>query len=245
MKSYQLKFPFAFLLAFSLLSSGCASSQSILDRAKKAAGIGGGGVTESEAGGGIKEALNQGVSTAVNFLNKKDGFFGNELYKVLLPPEAQKMEKTLRGLGLNKMVDDAILQINRGAEDAVGFATPIFVNAIKQMTVTDALKLVSSSSKSSITDYFKEKTSVQLKAAFQPVIDTSLQKTNATKYYGDVVTKYNSLPTTMKKMNPDLAGYVADKAIAALFDRIAVEEKNIRENPAARTTELLKKVFGK
>lgn len=241
----MLRFPVLFFFVSFQLIAGCSSSQSILDRAKKAAGIGGGNVTEAEAGSGIKEALNQGVSTAVSFLNKKDGFFGNQLYKVLLPPEAQKMEKTLRGLGLGKMVDDAILQINRGAEDAVGHATPIFVNAIKQMTVTDALKLVSSSSKSSITDFFKEKTSVALKAAFQPVIDSSLQKTDATKYYGDVVNKYNGLPTTMKKMNPDLAGYVTDKAIAALFDRIAVEEKNIRENPAARTSDLLKKVFGK
>jgi len=242
MKSF-LRFPSLILLISFQMIAGCSSSQTLLDKAKKAAGIGG-GLTEAEAGGGIKEALNQGVSTAVGFLNKKDGFFGNEIYKVLMPPEAQKVERTLRSIGLGKMVDDAILQINRGAEDAVGYATPIFVNAIKQMTITDALNLVRSSSKSSITDYFKEKTSASLKAAFQPVIDSSLQKTNATKYYGDVVNKYNSLPTTLNKVNPDLSGYVADKAIAALFDRISVEEKNIRENPAARTSELLKKVFG-
>ncbi|MBI1341957.1 MAG: DUF4197 family protein [Terrimonas sp.] len=230
-----------FLLSFFIISS--ANSQSILDRAKKALGKGNSSVSEEEAGGGIKEALNKGISSAVGFLNKKDGFFGNELYKVLLPPEAQKMEKTLRNIGMGKMVDDAILQINRGAEDAVGFATPIFVNAIKEMTITDALKLVSGGN-NSITEYFKSKTSASLTNAFKPVIDSSLEKTNATKYYGDVVNKYNSLPTTMKKANPDLSGYVTEKAVAALFDRIAVEEKNIRENPAARTSDLLKKVFG-
>jgi len=235
------------LLAISLLflfSASLASSQSLLDKAKKALGKNSGSsVTEEEAGGGIKEALNKGISSAVGFLNKKDGFFGNELYKVLLPPEAQKMEKTLRSIGLGKMVDDAILQINRGAEDAVGKATPIFVDAIKKMTITDALKLVSGN-QTAITDYFRSKTTASLTEAFKPVIDSSLEKTNATRYYGDAVSKYNGLPTTRQKMNPDLSGYVTDKAIAALFDRIAVEEKNIRENPAARTSDLLKKVFG-
>jgi len=140
------------------------------------------------------------------------------------------------------MCDDAILAINRGAEDAVGFATPIFVDAIKQMTVTDALKLVTGG-KNSITDFFREKTSAKLKEAFMPVIQKSLEKTNATKYYGDAVDRYNKVPL-VKKMNPDLASYVADRTLFALFDRIAVEEANIRSNPAARTSDLLKKVFG-
>ena len=159
-----------------------------------------------------------------------------------MPPDAKKMEKTLRDLGMGKMCDDAILAINRGAEDAVGFATPIFVDAIKQMTVTDALKLVTGG-KNSITEFFRSKTSAKLKAAFMPVIDSSLKKTNATKYYGDAVTRYNKVPL-VKKMNPDLSDYVADRTLFALFDRIAVEEANIRSNPAARTSDLLKKVFG-
>jgi Protein of unknown function (DUF4197) len=228
--------------AFSSLFT-VAHSQSILDKAKNAISKKTGGVSEEEAGGGIKEALSKGISSAVGFLNKKDGFLGNEIYKVLLPPEAQKMEKTLRSIGMGKMVDDAIVQINRGAEDAAGFATPIFVDAIKQMTITDALKLIKGE-KNAVTEYFKSKTTAKLKLAFKPVIDSSLQKTNATKYYGDVVTKYNSLPTTIKKANPDLSDYVTEKAIFALFDRIAIEEANIRQNPAARTSELLKKVFG-
>jgi len=231
------------LLVFIAISFATISnSQSILDKAKKTFGKSSSNVTEEEAGFGVKEALNNGISSAVAFLNKPDAFFKSELYKVLLPPDAKKMEKTLRDIGMGKMCDDAIEAINRGAEDAVGFAAPIFVDAIKQMTVTDALKLVTGG-KNSITEFFREKTSAKLKAAFMPVIDKSLEKTNATKYYGDAVNRYNKVPFA-KKMNPDLSDYVAERTLFALFDRIAVEEANIRSNPAARTSDLLKKVFG-
>ena len=230
-----------FLILLSVSLAATVNSQSILDKVKKKLNTNS-GLTEEEAGRGVKEALNNGIGSAVSFLNKPDAFFKSELYKVLLPPDAKKMEKTLRDLGMGKMCDDAILAINRGAEDAVGFATPIFVDAIKQMTVTDALKLVTGG-KNSITEFFRSKTSEKLKAAFMPVIDSSLKKTNATKYYGDAVTRYNKVPL-VKKMNPDLSDYVADRTLFALFDRIAVEEANIRSNPAARTSDLLKKVFG-
>jgi hypothetical protein len=230
---------YSLLLAVTLFVS--ASAQSILQKAKNTIS-GNTQPTEAEAGGGIKEALNKGISSAVSHLNKPDAFFKSEIYKVLFPPEAQKMEKTLRDMGMGKMADDAIEAINRGAEDAVGFAAPIFVDAIKQMTITDALKLVSGG-KNSITEYFRSKTSAKLKEAFIPVINSSLEKTNATKYYGDAVTRYNKVPF-VKKINPDLADHVADKTLFALFDRIGVEEANIRNNPAARTSELLKKVFG-
>lgn len=229
-----------FLLAAVLVVN--SEAQSIFDKAKKTFSKNNSNVTEEEAGFGVKEALNNGISSAVSFLNKPDAFFKNDLYKVLLPPEAKKMEKTLRDIGMGKMADDAIEAINRGAEDAVGYATPIFVDAIKQMTVTDALKLVSGG-KNSITEFFRSKTSAKLKEAFMPVIDKSLEKTNATKYYGDAVNQYNKVPL-VKKMNPDLADHVAEKTLFALFDRIAVEEVNIRSNPAARTSDLLKKVFG-
>lgn len=231
---------YIFILAFALTAP--AYAQSIFDKAKQTVTGKNNQVTEAEAGSGVKEALNNGISSAVSFLNKPDAFFKSELYKVLLPPDAKKMEKTLRDIGMGKMADDAILAINRGAEDAVGFAAPIFVDAIKQMTVTDALKLITGG-KNSITEFFKSKTSAKLKEAFRPVIDSSLEKTNATKYYGDAVTRYNKVPL-VKKMNPDLADYVAERTLFALFDRIAVEEANIRSNPAARTSDLLKKVFG-
>ncbi|NSL89152.1 DUF4197 domain-containing protein [Chitinophaga solisilvae] len=200
-------------------------------------------VTEGEAGSAIKEALMKGVSAGISKLNKTDGFFGNEIYKLLLPPDAVKIGNTLRSLGFGKQVDDAILQINRSAEKAVGFAAPIFVNAIKQMTLTDALNLVRGGNNSA-TEFFKSKTTDQLKAAFSPVVKNSLDSTSATRYYSDIVTTYNKLPTTFNKVNPDLQDYVTTMAVNALFDQIGKEEAAIRANPAARTTDLLKKVFG-
>jgi hypothetical protein len=203
----------------------------------------GSGLTQDEAGQGIKEALSQGVAKAILNLNKTDGFFGNAIYKVLLPPDAKKIESTLRNMGMGAQVDKAILAINRGAEDAVGTASPIFVNAIKQMTLTDALNILKGPNNAA-TEYFKEKTKQQLIAAFMPSIKSSLDKTDATKYYGDIVNTYNKLPTTFKKANPDLPGYVTGRAVDALFDQVSKEEANIRSNPAARATDLLKKVFG-
>jgi len=199
------------------------------------------GITEAEAAEGIKEALSQGLVKSVLQLNKKDGFFKDAFYKILIPEEARKIENTLRDIGLGSMVDKAILQINRGAEDAAGYAKPIFVDAIKRMDIGDAIGLVRNGD-TSATHFFREKTTAQLVTAFTPVIKSSLDKVNATKYYGDMVNKYNSLPL-VKKLNPDLTGYVTNKAINALFDLVAKEEKNIRSNFAARTTELLKKVF--
>ncbi len=226
------------VLLFSLLFVGCDE----LKRLQTSTGTGG-GVTEAEAGQGIKEALGQGLVKAVLQLNRPDGFFGDAVYKVLLPPDAKKIENTLRDLGMNKIVDKAILQINRGAEDAVGYATPIFTDAIKQMTLTDAINIVRGGD-TSVTHYFRTKTNQKLTAAFLPVIKSSLDKVEATKYYGDIVKTYNSFPTTFNKINPDLPGFVTEKATNALFDLVSKEEKNIRANPLARTTEILKKVFG-
>lgn len=202
-----------------------------------------GNITQSEAAQGIKEALSQGLVKAVLQLNKQDGFFGDDFYKILLPPDAVKIENTLRSLGFGSMVDKAILQINRGAEDAVGYAKPIFVDAIKSMTLSDAIGLVKNGD-TSATHFFREKTTSKLMAAFLPKIKASLEKVDATKYYGDMVTKYNNFPTTFKKLNPDLAGFVTAKATDALFNLVAQEERNIRNNFAARTTDILKKVFG-
>jgi len=203
----------------------------------------GNGITEAEAGQGIKEALSQGLVNAVLRLNKEDGFFKDAIYKVLLPPDAKKIENTLRNLGFSSMVDKAILQINRAAEDAAGTAKPIFIDAVKSMSISDAIGLIRNGD-TSATHFFRVKTTDKLIAAFLPVIKASLDKVDATKYYSDLVSKYNSLPTTFKKLNPDLPGYVTDRATFALFDLVAGEEKNIRQNVAARTTDILKKVFG-
>lgn len=162
---------------------------------------------------------------------------------MLLPPDALKIEKTLRKAGMGAQVDRAILAINRGAEDAVAYAKPIFVSAIKEMTITDALNILKGN-KDAATQYFRQKTTDKLVAAFTPSVQTSLEKVDATKYYGDIVSTYNNFPTTFKKINPDLTSYVVGKAVEALFDQVAKEEANIRANPVARTTDLLKKVFG-
>jgi hypothetical protein len=201
------------------------------------------GISENEAGQGVKEALLQGVTNAVLNLNKTDGFFGSELYKMLLPPDAIKVEKTLRNLGMGNQVDKAILAINRGAEDAVAYAKPIFADAIKEMTLKDALNIVKGP-KDAATSYFRDKTKQKLITAFTPSVKSSLDKTEATKYYTDIVTTYNKLPTTFKKADPDLTSYVVGKAVDALFDQVAKEEANIRANPLARTSDILRKVFG-
>ena len=201
------------------------------------------GITENEAGQGIKEALAQGVTKAVLNLNKTDGFFGSEFYKMLLPEDAKKVEKTLRNIGMGAQVDKAILSINRGAEDAVAFAKPIFVDAIKEMTLTDALNIIKGD-KDEATKYFKKKTQEKLVTAFTPSVKTSLDKVDATKHYSDIINSYNKLPTTFKKVNPDLTSYVVGRAVDALFDQVAKEEANIRANPLGQASDLLKKVFG-
>jgi hypothetical protein len=228
----------AFLLIVSIGFSGCDVIQNL-----PTSGGTLGGISQSEAGQGIKEALSQGLAKSVLQLNTVDGFFKDAFYKILLPPEAKKIENTLRTLGFSSMVDKAILQINRGAEDAAGYAKPIFVDAIKSMTISDAIGLVRNGD-TSATHFFREKTTARLMAAFTPVIKASLDKVDGTKYYGDLITKYNNLPTTFNKLNPDLTGYVTQKATGALFDLVAKEELNIRTNFAARTTDILKKVFG-
>jgi hypothetical protein len=226
----------AFLLGFSVSALSQIKLPKILTKNSSS-------VSSEEAGMGIKEALTQGVTNAVLNLNKTDGFFGSEVYKMFLPPDAVKIENTLRKAGMGAQVDKAILAINRGAEDAVAFAKPIFVDAIKEMTITDALNIVRGN-KDAATQYFKQKTTSKLVEAFTPSVKTSLDKTDATKYYGDIVNTYNKFPTTFKKLNPDLTSYVVTKAVDALFDQVAKEEANIRASPLARTTDLLKKVFG-
>ncbi|MBD0293798.1 MAG: DUF4197 domain-containing protein [Flavisolibacter sp.] len=228
-----------FLFAI-VLSFGFASCETI---SNLPTGLPSGTITETEAAQGIREALDAGVSQGIALLNKENGFFGNEAYKVLLPPDAQKVESTLRKLGMDGMVDRAILQINRAAEDAVGYARPIFVNAIKEMTIADALNIVKGP-KDAATQYFQQKTTDKLIAAFSPVVKQSLDKFSATKYYTELITTYNNFPTTLNKVNPDLPSYVVGRTVDALFDNIAKEEANIRENPRARSTEILKKVFG-
>ena len=224
---------FTLFLSISFLA-GCASLGNLGSS---------GPVTEQEAVQGIRQALNNGVSSGISMLNREDGFFGNQAYKLFLPPDARKIENVMRDLGMGKTVDKAILQINRAAEDAVGYAAPIFTDAIREMTIQDAWNIIRGE-QDAATRYFREKTTAKLTAAFAPIIQRSLDKLDATRHYSEIISDYNRLPTTFNKLNPDLPGYVTEKAVDALFDQVAKEEANIRSNPRARTTEILKKVFG-
>jgi len=202
-----------------------------------------GSLSSDDIVAGLKEALSQGTKKSSDKLSAVDGFFRDAAVKILLPPEAQKVEKTLRSAGFGKMVDDAILSLNRAAEDASKSAAPIFLNAIKRMTVQDGVTILKGAD-TAATGYLRKSTTPELTAAFRPVIDTSLQKTGATKYWKTVFETYNKLPTTFSKVNTDLSSYATSKALDGVFYYVAQEEKNIRQNPAAQVTDLLKKVFG-
>ncbi len=190
---------------------------------------------------GLKQALTIGTQNSTNKLSAVDGFFADAAVKILMPPEAQTVEKTLRQFGLGSLVDKTILSLNRAAEDAAQSATPIFVDAIKQMTITDALGILQGGDFAA-TNYFKGKTTAQLTAAFSPVISKSLDKVDATKYWSEMFSAYNKF--SAKKVPTDLNAYVTQKAIDGIFYEVGLEEQKIRKDPAARVTDLLKQVFG-
>lgn len=190
---------------------------------------------------GLKQALEIGAERSSSQLSAVDGFFANAAVKILLPPEAKNVEKTLRSLGMGKLVDDAILSMNRAAEDAAQSAAPIFADAIKSMTLQDAWGILHGTD-TAATSFMRQRTTPALTEAFRPVIAASISKTNATKYWNSVFSYYNKFAA--KKINPDLNAYVTDKALAGIFYQLGQEEKAIRKDPAARTTALLKKVFG-
>lgn len=190
---------------------------------------------------GLKEALATGTDRSVQKLSAADGFFRDAVIKVLMPEEAKKVESTLRKFGLGKQVDDAILSMNRAAEDAAKDAAPIFVNAIKGMSIQDAWGILKGGD-SSATKYLRERTTASLTEAFRPVIENSLTKMNATKHWNTVFSSYNKF--SKDKVNTDLAAYVTEKALFGIFYQVAQEEMKIRKDPVARTTDILKKVFG-
>jgi hypothetical protein len=199
-------------------------------------------LTTAEVAEGLKEALTKGISKGADIVSQLDGYFKNPEIKIPFPPEVKKVEDRLRKMGLGSEVDKFVLTLNRGAEDAAKESKPIFVAAIKGMTIQDAWAILKGE-ENAATSYLKRTTSAQLKEKFKPVIQNSLNKVNATKYYKDLVTTYNKIPL-VEKVNPNLDDYATDRAIEGLFIMIAKEEKNIRKDPLARTSELLKKVFG-
>lgn len=229
---------YAFLI-LSMTFSGCEGTQQILKSIGESGT--GTGLSGSEIAAGLREALEVGAKNSSGQLSALDGFFKNAAIKILLPEEAQKVEKALRDIGMGSLVDKAILSVNRAAEDAAKSAAPIFVDAIKAMTIQDALGILQGGDFAA-TNYLKSKTTSPLTNAFKPVIDQSLQKVGATKYWADVFSAYNRFATN--KINPDLSAYVTGRALDGIFYQVGLEEQKIRKDPVARVTDILKKVFG-
>lgn len=194
-----------------------------------------------DIGAGLKEALNKGVTDQVSKLTAMDGFYKNDAVKILMPEELQKVEKTLRKMGLSNLADEGIKSLNRAAEDAVKEATPIFVTAIKNITITDA-KSILFGNENAATLYLQSSTTTALYSKFSPVVQQSISKVGADVIWASIIKKYNSLPL-VSKVNPDITDYVTNKALDGVFKMITVEEKNIRTNLSSRTSDVLKKVF--
>ena len=244
----MIKYTFFFL--FSLIISFSVDGQSLKGLKNKALKLKNNlkntptkvpSISEDEAAKALREALNNGINNSVEIVSKVDGYLQSPEIKIPFPPDAKKIEDRLRSLGMNKLVDDAILYINRAAEDAANEAKPIIVQAIKNMTVRDAINIVKGEDNEA-TNYLKKNTFDSLYKKFIPPIEISLEKVNATKHWSTVINRYNKIPL-VQKVNPDLDDYVTRKALDGLFIMIAKEEKKIRDKPLARVTETLKKVF--
>lgn len=201
------------------------------------------GLSEEEIAKGLKEALTKGAKMAADSLNKKDGFYGNPLVRIPFPPELTKMESTLRSIGLGKEVDKFILSLNRSAENAAIEAAPIFTKAITNMNIADA-KAILKGTDTSATSYLKKATYDSLYTTFTPHIKKALDNNFVASQWTYLATTYNKLPTTRTKVNSDLVAFTTGKALKGLFLKVADEEKKIRHDASARTSDLLKKVFG-
>ncbi|HTO15895.1 MAG TPA: DUF4197 domain-containing protein [Edaphocola sp.] len=203
-----------------------------------------GALTNTQVVSGLKEALKIGANNASSKLSLTDGFFANAAIKILMPPEVQQVEQTLRNVGLGSVVDKAILSMNRAAEDAAKQAAPIFISAITSMSIQDGFNILTGGN-SAATLYLESKTTSALTSAFRPVVNRSLDKVGATALWSNVFTTYNKIPLVARKINPDLSGYVVEKTLNGMFYSIAQEELKIRTNPAAQVTNLLRQVFGR
>lgn len=225
------------LLSVVILFSSCAELQDAVNQYPQNGGI----LNQTDISNGLKEALNQGISTQVSKLTATDGFYKNELVKILLPEELQKVDRGLRSIGLSSLADEGLKVINRAAEDAVKEATPIFVDAVRNMRFTDAKNILLGGDNTA-TSYLEKTTSTALYAKFNPVIKNSFGKVGADQVWAKIITRYNAIPL-VTKVNPDLTDYTTQKALAGVFTMIAVEESDIRNNFNARTSNLLKRVF--
>jgi len=223
------------LLIFNL--TACSELQQVVNQLPQASGT----LSNADIAAGLREALNFGIEKQVSKLTQTDGFYKNELVKILLPDELKKVDKALRDIGLSSLADDGLKMLNRAAEDAVKEATPIFVDAVKGITFTDAKNILIGNDDAA-TKYLTTKTQTALYDKFNPVIKNSFSKVGADKIWNNLITKYNNIPFTAD-VNPDLTDYVTNEALKGVYTMIAVEEKEIRTKFSSRTTDLLKKVF--
>lgn len=219
-----------------VFSCSCETVQQVLESVPV-----NGGLSTTQIAAGLKEALSIGAQNGSSKLSAVDGFFANAAIKILMPPEAQNVEKTLRSVGLGSVIDNAILSMNRAAEEAAKSAAPIFLDAVKGMSITDAIGILKGGDFAA-TDYFKQNTSTALTAAFSPVINNAMEKVNVTKYWNDVFSVYNKFSS--KPVDTNLGAFVTAKALDGIFYAVGQEEQKIRKDPVARVTDLLKSVFG-
>lgn len=223
------------LIIFTITS--CAELQQVVNQLPQDGGV----LSNADIGAGLRQALDFGIDKQVTKLTQTDGFYKNELVKILLPEELRKVDKTLRDIGLNKLADEGLKALNRAAEDAVKEATPIFVDAVKGITFNDAKNILLGEDNAA-TQYLETRTNAALYDKFNPVIKQSFGKVGADKIWTNLITKYNSLPL-VNDVNPDLTDYVTNEALKGVYTMIAVEEKEIRNKIGSRTTDLLRKVF--
>ncbi|MGB3606542.1 MAG: DUF4197 domain-containing protein [Psychroserpens sp.] len=224
-----------FVCVFNLTS--CAELQDVVNNLPQ----GGTVLSNADIGSGLRQALDLGIEKQVSKLTAENGFFKNDLVRILLPEELQKVDKALRDIGLDKLADEGLKVLNRAAEDAVSEATPIFINAVKGITFNDAKNILLGSDDAA-TLYLSGKTQTELYAKFKPVINNSFSKVGADQIWSNLITKYNAIPFT-NNVNPDLTDYVTGEALKGVYTMIAVEEKEIRNKVSSRTTSLLQKVF--
>lgn len=225
------------ILSICLSLFSCAELQQVANQYPQLGNV----LGNADIAAGLKEALNNGISKQVTKLTLTDGFFKNQAVKILLPSELQQVDKTLRGIGLSSLADEGLKVLNRAAEDAVKESVPIFTDAVRNMSFSDAKNILMGND-TSATAYLQSSTSTALYAKFNPVVKSSLGKVGADKVWANIIAKYNAVPL-VKKVNPDLNDYVTDKAMEGVFKMVAVEEKDIRNNLNARSSDLLKRVF--
>jgi hypothetical protein len=230
-----------------VLFASTAHSQNVINQIKKGVNAATGNSSGSNLSNddvikGLKEALSVGTNNATGKASRTDGFFKNPLIKIPFPPEAKVVESTAKSIGMSSQVDRFVMTMNRAAEEASKEAAPIFINAVKTMTITDGLTILRGGD-GAATNYLKGRTQNELNTKFSPIVKRAINKVQLTKFWNPIITKYNKIPG-VKRQNPDLDKYVTQKALEGLFRLISDEENKIRKDPAARVSDILRKVFG-